>query len=128
RSSRWRTLLTMLGVIIGVVSVVTTVSLGEGARRGIIAQIEQSGEDLITIRPGLVTRNKNQTGNLFGATYSGTLSENDLEVVRDVPGTNKVVPFSYVANSMMKDDKVYDEGIVIGTGEDLPSVLGQKLQ
>lgn len=128
RSSRWRTLLTMLGIIIGVVSVVTTVSLGEGARRSIVAQIEQSGEDLITIRPGLVKRSRSQPANLFGTTYSGTLSEKDYEAVRDVPGTDEVVPFSFVANAASKDDKVYDQGIVIGTGEDLPAVLGQKLQ
>lgn len=128
RSSRWRTLLTMLGVIIGVVSVVTTVSLGEGARRGIIEQIEQSGEELITIRPGTKQHDRSQPRNLFSTTYSGTLSETDYETVRDVPGTGSVVPFSFVADAAKRDDSTYKQGVVIGTGADLPAVLGQKLQ
>lgn len=128
RSSRWRTLLTMLGVIIGVVSVVTTVSLGEGARQGIIEQIEQSGEELITVRPGVQERSRSRPRNLFGTTYSGTLSEGDYRAIESVPGTGKVVPFSFVADAAKRDDKTYKEGIVIGTGEDLPTVLGQKLQ
>lgn len=128
RSSKWRSLLTMLGIIIGVVSVVTTVSLGEGAKRGIIAQIQQSGADLITIRPGLAVNNKNQPASVFGTTYAGTLSESDYETVKDTPGTKSVVPFSYVASTASKDDRTYDEGIIIGTTQDLPAALGQKMQ
>lgn len=128
KSSKWRTLLTMLGIIIGVVSVVTTVSLGEGAKRTIVAQIKQSGENLITIRPGLTNQNKNRASNIFGTTYSGTLSENDYKTIQKVPGVSKVVPFSYVANTISKDNKKFDEGIVIGTSASLPQVLGQKLQ
>lgn len=118
----------MLGIIIGVVSVVTTVSLGEGAKRGIVAQIEQSGVDLITVRPGLAVSNRNQPGNLFGTSYAGTLSESDYEAVKSVPGTKSAVPFSYVASTASKDDRTYDKGIVIGTTQDLPAALGQKMQ
>lgn len=127
RSNKWRSLLTMLGIIIGVVSVVTTVSLGEGARRGIIDQIDQSGSDLITVRPGEAVSANNQSTNLFATTYSGTLSENDYATVDDVPGVKHVVPFSYVSNTVAKDNKVFSEGLVIGTTAALPQVLGQEL-
>src|SRR5687767_10363779 len=100
RSNRWRSLLTMLGIIIGVVSVVTTVSLGEGAKRGVVDQINKSGSDLITVRPGASVETSSQSVNLFGASYSGTLSEKDLQTVESVPGTRKIVPFSYVSNVM----------------------------
>jgi putative ABC transport system permease protein len=127
RSNKWRSLLTMLGIIIGVVSVVTTVSLGEGAKRGIVDQINQSGEDLITIRPGRAVSTGNQPTNLFGTTYSGTLSQRDYETVSNVPGTKHVVPLSYVSNVATKDDKRFDTGIIIGTTQNLPEALGQKL-
>ncbi len=39
RASRWRSFLTMLGVIIGVASVVTIVSIGEGVKREVVCQI-----------------------------------------------------------------------------------------
>lgn len=127
RTSRWRSLLTMLGIIIGVVSVVTTVSLGEGAKRSIIAQIDQSGSELITVRPGSVQHVTGQPANLFGSSYAGTLSENDYQTVKSVPGNDIVVPFSYVTNTISRDDKIYNQAQVIGTTEGLPQALGQKL-
>ncbi|MCA9331395.1 ABC transporter permease [Candidatus Saccharibacteria bacterium] len=128
RSSKWRSLLTMLGIIIGVVSVVTTVSLGEGAKRGVISQIEQSGADLITVRPGITENNDNKTSGLVGSNYNGTLSNRDLEVIRKVPGAYSVVPFSYVANTASQEDVIFNKGLVIGTTGGLPQVLGQKMQ
>jgi putative ABC transport system permease protein len=131
RSTKWRSLLTMLGIVIGVVSVVTTVSLGEGAKRGIIAQINRSGTDLITVRPGRsaerTTGRSVQSSSIFGSTYAGTLSDDDFETVKGVPDIAQVVPLSYVSNVISTDNKVY-EGPVIGTGSDLPRALGQKLQ
>ena len=52
RSTKWRSLLTMLGIIIGIVSVVMVVGIGEGVKREIAHQIDQFGKDLITVRPG----------------------------------------------------------------------------
>lgn len=126
RSAKWRSLLTTLGIVIGVVSVVTTVSLGEGAKRGIVSQISQSGADLITIRPGSAS-SSDSAANLFGNTYKGTLGEEDYRTVNQVPGTKHVVPFSYVSSVVAKDDRKFDGGIVIGTSENLPEVLGQEL-
>lgn len=127
RSNKWRSLLTMLGIVIGIVSVVTTVSLGEGAKRGIIDQINQSGADLITVRPGQSARGSAQLTNFFGTSYSGTLSESDYRAVLNVPGTKHVVPLSFVSNMVTRDDRKFDEGMVIGTTESLPEALGQKL-
>jgi putative ABC transport system permease protein len=50
--NKLRTLLTMLGVIIGVGAVIVMVALGEGARSQIRAQIENLGTNLIVITPG----------------------------------------------------------------------------
>ena len=48
-----RSLLTILGVVIGVASVITLMSIGRGATASILANIESMGSDLITIRPGV---------------------------------------------------------------------------
>lgn len=47
---RLRTLLSALGVLFGVVAVITMLSIGEGAKQEILAQIEQLGMNTITIR------------------------------------------------------------------------------
>ncbi|MEE9230840.1 MAG: ABC transporter permease [Acidobacteriota bacterium] len=52
RMNKLRSALTMLGIIIGIAAVITTVALGEGAKRAIQDRIEALGTDLLTIRPG----------------------------------------------------------------------------
>ena len=55
RTSRLRSALTMLGVIIGVASVVALVSVGQGATAGITSQIQALGTNLLTVNPGSST-------------------------------------------------------------------------
>jgi putative ABC transport system permease protein len=50
--NRMRTLLTMLGIIIGVAAVISMVSIGQGAQHRIQSQIESMGTNLLTVFPG----------------------------------------------------------------------------
>ncbi|MCF8482948.1 MAG: MacB family efflux pump subunit [Rhodospirillum sp.] len=52
KAQRMRTLLTMLGIIIGIASVVSVVGLGKGAREQVMAQISELGANTIDIFPG----------------------------------------------------------------------------
>ncbi|MEH6407308.1 MAG: ABC transporter permease, partial [Leeuwenhoekiella sp.] len=47
-----RTLLTMLGIIIGVGSVIAMLAIGEGSKESIKSQISSMGSNMITVRPG----------------------------------------------------------------------------
>ncbi|MFT0157029.1 ABC transporter permease [Tenacibaculum ascidiaceicola] len=47
-----RTLLTMLGIIIGVASVITMLAIGEGSKKSIRSTISSMGSNMVTIRPG----------------------------------------------------------------------------
>ena len=47
-----RTFLTTLGMIIGVASVISMISIGEGARQQTLSTIEKFGTNIITIKPG----------------------------------------------------------------------------
>ena len=46
------TLLTMLGIIIGIASVITIISLGEGSTQSIVGQISAFGANVLTVSPG----------------------------------------------------------------------------
>ena len=52
--NKMRTLLTMLGIIIGVGAVICTVAIGEGASQQVQEQIQSLGENLITVNAGSV--------------------------------------------------------------------------
>jgi putative ABC transport system permease protein len=52
RANKLRSILTMLGIVIGVGAVITMVALGEGAQRAVQAQIAQLGTNVLSVRPG----------------------------------------------------------------------------
>ena len=56
RANKLRSLLTMLGIIIGVGAVITMVALGSGAQKAVQARIEALGPTLLTLFPGRSTR------------------------------------------------------------------------
>ena len=64
RQSRWRTTFTMMGIIIGISSVVTVVSLGDGLKRQISGQITQLGTNVLTVRPGKLVDKEGSLGSL----------------------------------------------------------------
>ena len=88
QSSRLRAALTMLGVIIGVGSVVALVAVGQGATSGITNQLESLGTNLLTINPGGST----SFGTRGAAGSATTLTVDDANAVAAIPGVAQVAP------------------------------------
>jgi putative ABC transport system permease protein len=129
KSSRWRSMLTMLGVVIGIVSVVTIVSLGEGAKQRIVGQINHGGSDLITVRPGRLTK-QTSTGvltGLFGGLNTGFLSEADYATVDAANGVKEAIPFAYINGIPKSHDREFIDAMVIATTDQAPQAINQKL-
>jgi putative ABC transport system permease protein len=80
--NRMRSALTMLGIIIGVGAVIAMVSIGEGAKAAVQAQLASYGTHIITIFPGAKTVSGVRTGH-GGAV---TLTVTDLEELKKIPG------------------------------------------
>ena len=80
--NKMRSLLTTLGIIIGVACVVATIGIGDGARIQAEDQLRSLGTNFILIYPGSVTSSGARAG--FGA--SSKLSYDDVEAIRrEVP-------------------------------------------
>ena len=89
RRNTLRTLLTMLGIIIGVGAVIAVVSIGSGAKAQVEAQIASMGQNVILILSGNVSRGGFRMG--FGT--AGTLTREDFESIRkEVPGVTGISP------------------------------------
>ena len=89
---RLRSLLSALGVAIGVAAVVLLTALGEGTRRYIVGQFSQFGTDLIAVNPGKV-KTFGIPGALGGTTHRLTID--DAEALRRVPGVEAVIPTTF---------------------------------
>ncbi|MGP6158740.1 MAG: ABC transporter permease [Vulcanimicrobiaceae bacterium] len=83
-----RSLLTMLGVIIGVGAVIVTVAIGAGARISVTQQINSLGSNLLIVMPGSVQ----QTGARTGAGGASTLTVADGLAIAQLPGVAAVSP------------------------------------
>jgi len=83
RSNILRTLLTMLGIIIGIASVILIISLGQGATASITNEISSFGANLISIMPGA-----EEFGPARGAAAMTTLKYSDAKALTkaDIPG------------------------------------------
>jgi ABC-type antimicrobial peptide transport system permease subunit len=131
RRAKWRNFWTMLGVIIGVSSVITIVSIGEGVKQQISGQIRQVGSNLITIRPAQLQAGdglgSNNVSLLSGINISGSLSPADAGAVRALPEIAAATPLTGVAGSVTAELGAYKSGLVIGASADLPVVLHQTL-
>ncbi len=89
RRNTLRTLLTMLGIIIGVGAVIAMVSIGNGAKSQIEAQIASLGQNVIQVMSGNFSRG----GVRMGWGSAGTLTREDYEAIRkEVTGINGISP------------------------------------
>src|ERR1700754_2941745 len=84
--NKMRTVLTMLGMIIGVGAVITMVALGRGAQSTIEEQVKAAGTNMININAG----NFSQGGVRQGQGNSTTLVAEDAQALHDVPGVQYV--------------------------------------
>ena len=73
RANKMRSILTMLGMIIGVAAVIIMVAIGEGANRRISAQIASVGSNLLLVLPGSTTSGGLRSG--FGGAPTLTMGD-----------------------------------------------------
>lgn len=129
RSTKWRSMLTMLGVIIGIVSVVMVVGIGEGVKQEIAKQIGQFGDDLITIRPGNLQHSNGKmitnTDLLFGLNSINGLTEADLKEVQKADHIRLAAPLSVIPGSVQAEKQKLENGLVLATNEHLPTALNR---
>src|ERR1044071_9128056 len=78
--NKMRAFLTMLGIIIGVGSVITMVAIGEGSKQSIRSQLSSMGSNMVTVRPF-----SNQTvggGATLGSSGVQTLKVTDIDAIK----------------------------------------------
>jgi putative ABC transport system permease protein len=91
RRNAVRSALTMLGVIIGVASVIAMIALGSGARAAIDDQIQQQGTNVVYVSAGSFGRGPGTARGGAGSTTTLTL-EDAQAIAREVPSVARVTP------------------------------------
>ncbi|MGV3722560.1 MAG: ABC transporter permease [Actinomycetota bacterium] len=103
RGNWLRSVLTVLGVVIGVASVIVLVAFGEGARKEITGQIDTLGTNVAIVAPGKLRGNTNF--NPTGGMGISNLSHRDVGVLRAVPGVRSVAPLTFLGGGVYRGDQ-----------------------
>ncbi len=131
RSAKLRSFWTMLGVIIGVASVITVVAIGEGIKQQIGGQIHHFGQNLVIIRPALLHTTSDSGNNglnlLAGLNISAPLTNKDVAIISHAKGVSAYSPLTITTGTVSGSHGKYNDGFVLGATSDLPSLLNQSL-
>ncbi|TDT63715.1 putative ABC transport system permease protein [Fonticella tunisiensis] len=102
-ANKMRSFLTMLGIIIGISSVIVLVGIGEGTRKQVQNQIEKLGTNLITV-------------NLTGRRNVG-LSNSEIEELKTKPGIKSIAPSLQSSVNLKAGTKTYSTTLEASTPE-----------
>lgn len=151
RKSRMRSWLTIVGVIIGVASVVAIISIGQGMQENMQERLGGFGADILTVIPGYFratgVHSEMHTDRSVSSSSSINLTDNDYKVIKQVPGvmyvnglvTGKadlkydnektVVSITGVDTSVWRlmDNTGIDEGRYLQAGDSNSVVIGSSL-
>jgi len=118
-SHRMRTLLTMLGIIIGITSVVSVVALGQGARQKVINDISAMGTNVIDIYPGSDWGDE-EAGSIY------TLVPADLEALKSQVYVDSATPGTS-GSQLVRYRNIKANASVSGVGEQYFRVRGYEI-
>jgi putative ABC transport system permease protein len=126
RAHRLRSALTMLGIVIGVSSVILTVGLGLGAQDEVRRQIDALGSNLLIVSPGSSTSSSGVRGG-FGSASTLTLSDANALADRSVaPDIAAVAPVTGDSVALKAGTRNWTTNLV-GTTTTWPAVRSRTL-
>ncbi|MGE5391738.1 MAG: ABC transporter permease [Deltaproteobacteria bacterium] len=114
-SNKLRSFLTMLGVIIGVGSVIIMVALGQGTSSGITSRLSSMGANLLTVSSAM------SAGPIRGA-GSSTLTMGDAEAIAQLPLVKYVAPEASTNNATVSVGSITWSTTVDGTVPELQTI------
>ena len=116
-----RAALTILGIVIGIASIILIQSVGEGAQGLILDQVQGLGSRTVTIQPG-----RPQSGPADGANaFSESIKDREVEAISNtgnVPNFTNVTPTLFIPGSIAYGNKSYD-GTIYGTAPGFGDIL-----
>jgi putative ABC transport system permease protein len=105
-ANRSRSLLTILGIVIGVAAIILVMSLGEGAQNLILGQIQGMGSKTIIVVPGREPKGPADAAQIL----SDSLKERDLDALKrkeNVPTLKNIMPLVFGGDSSSHENETY---------------------
>jgi putative ABC transport system permease protein len=115
RSHRLRSLLTMLGILIGIAAVILTVGLGEGAQKQVSDQINALGSNLLVVSPGSSTSSAGVRGGFGSASTLTAADATALDSKVSAPDIAAVAPTTSTTEELTASSTNWTTSVVGAT-------------
>ncbi len=105
--NKLRSVLTILGIVIGITSIILIMSLGGGAQDLILSQVKAMGSKLIAVVPG---RQPKGLTDMIGMMATNSLKEKDLEALEkksNVPHAKRIMPVVFGSETIAFENETY---------------------
>jgi len=122
-TNRSRSLLTILGIVIGITAIILMMSIGQGAESLILQQLGGLGAETIVIRPGKQPTGPSDIGETL---LTNSLKTRDVESLKrreNVPGLVEITPILLVPGSVSFEGETFRPTIIGSSGSFFPDVF-----
>ena len=106
-TNRSRSLLTILGIVIGITAIILVMSLGKGAQNLILAQIQGIGSNTIAIIPGRLSNSPSDAASSF---LTDSLTASDIDALKkkvNVPSLLRLSPLMFTSEAAFYENELY---------------------
>jgi ABC-type antimicrobial peptide transport system permease subunit len=116
KSTKMRTVLTTLGVAIGVASITAILSLGSGITQVISRQVQALGGNIAVVRPGIPSDDQSITNPTIEQSYTlSTLTEQDLTDIEAIDGVDSAAPIMITGGSIKSSSATVQKDAILAT-------------
>lgn len=115
KANLFRTVLTLLGIVIGVASVVAMLAVGNGARQSVVDRISAMGTNLLSIRPGAPNMPRSADG------VTATLTAEDAKAVGALPNVRDALG-ELQGNATLRSGNIDYKTQITATNATMPEV------
>lgn len=115
-----RSVITLLGVVIGVSAIVSLVSMGEGLQAGINEQFQRLGPNVLIVYPGSASR--------FGGASSCVMTDEDVDRILDVRGVKDASGICTRIGTVCRGSECFVKGITLVGKPEIFEDIGFKIE
>ncbi len=124
--NKGRTVLTLGGIVIGILSVIVVTSSGQGVKEYILGQVGSFGNDIIQVETKVPATDKTSSANATGQAQGiqiTTLKIADGEALKKIPNIDKFAPID-IGQSLATYQDQNKQAMIFGTGPDYALIDG----
>ena len=124
KSNRGRTLLTVLGIAIGIASITCILAISDGVRAMVNSQVSAFDGQLAVVRPGFKSQDPNNLVNpaTQQSFSTSTLTDADTDALAKLPGVKTAVPLMTIEGTLHAQHATSANSVILATTSDFAKV------